>query len=202
MAELIRWTERLFLIPLSLLVIFRMWPHIPEHPHMVLFLASEILGVVLLLTQRRGTWSIALYPLIVALLGTGVGLLVIPTGSQLVPEWISAMLILTGAAISFLAKIFLGRSFGIVPANRGVKQFGVYRFVRHPLQLGVLIGIWITATMTMTHLMLSLALTLYVFIGLYFEEKDLLAILGEDYEDYQKRVPMILPIPKRTIVSK
>ncbi len=50
------------------------------------------------------------------------------------------MLILTGAAISFLAKIFLGRSFGIVPANRGVKRYGVYRFVRHPMYLGYILN--------------------------------------------------------------
>lgn len=78
----------------------------------------------------------------------------------------------------------------------------LYKIVRHPLQLGVLIGIWFTATMTMTHLMLSAALTLYIFIGLYFEEKDLVATLGQDYETYQKRVRMILPIPKRTNAAK
>ena len=73
----------------------------------------------------------------------------------------------------------------------------LYKIVRHPLQLGVLIGIWFTATMTMTHLMLSVTMTLYVFIGLHFEEKDLVAILGQDYEQYQQRVRMLLPIPKR-----
>jgi protein-S-isoprenylcysteine O-methyltransferase Ste14 len=50
--------------------------------------------------------------------------------------------------------------------------------------------------------MLSVAMTLYVFIGLYFEEKDLVATLGQDYENYRKRVRMILPIPKRTIAAK
>jgi protein-S-isoprenylcysteine O-methyltransferase Ste14 len=78
----------------------------------------------------------------------------------------------------------------------------LYKIVRHPLQLGVLIGIWFTATMTMTHLMLSVAMTLYIFIGLYFEEKDLVATLGQDYENYRKRVRMILPIPKRTDAAK
>ncbi len=74
----------------------------------------------------------------------------------------------------------------------------LYKIVRHPLQLGVLIGLWSTATMTMTHLMLSALMTLYIFIGLYLEEKDLVATLGQSYEDYRKRVRMILPIPKRT----
>jgi protein-S-isoprenylcysteine O-methyltransferase Ste14 len=78
----------------------------------------------------------------------------------------------------------------------------MYRFVRHPLQLGLLTGMWSTATMTMTHLMLSGTMTVYIFIGLYYEEKDLVAALGRDYEDYQRRVRMILPIPKRTHTSE
>ncbi len=74
--------------------------------------------------------------------------------------------------------------------------------MRHPLPLGVLIGIWSTPTMTMTHLMLSATMTAYVFIGLYYEEKDLVAALGQDYEDYQRRVRMIFPVPKRTRAAK
>ena len=86
------------------------------------------------------------------------------------------------------------------PAPNFTDQF-LYKIVRHPLQLGVLIGIWFTATMTMTHLLLSLAMTLYIFIGLYFEERDLVVALGPDYENYKKRVRLILPIPKRTDAS-
>lgn len=87
------------------------------------------------------------------------------------------------------------------PAPHFTDRF-LYKIVRHPLQLGVLIGIWSSATMTMTHLMLSVSMTLYVFIGLYFEEKDLVATLGQDYENYQRRVRMIVPIPKRTSTEK
>lgn len=72
-----------------------------------------------------------------------------------------------------------------------------YKLVRHPLQFGVLLGLWSTPYMTMTHLTLALAMTVYIFIGLYYEEKDLVASLGEDYVDYQKRTHMILPIPKK-----
>ena len=73
----------------------------------------------------------------------------------------------------------------------------LYRIVRHPLQLGVLIGLWSTPTMTVTHLVLAAALTLYIFVGLYFEEKELTKSLGKAYEDYKKRVPKIIPIPTR-----
>lgn len=72
-----------------------------------------------------------------------------------------------------------------------------YKFVRHPLQLGILIGIWSTASMTATQAFLATTMTVYIFIGLYYEEQDLVASLGDSYKDYQKRVNKLLPIPKR-----
>jgi len=72
----------------------------------------------------------------------------------------------------------------------------LYKIVRHPLQLGVLIGLWSTPTMSMTHLMLSVSMSVYIFIGLNYEEKDLVATLGKEYENYQGRVRMIVPFPK------
>jgi len=71
-----------------------------------------------------------------------------------------------------------------------------YTFVRHPIQLGVLIGIWVTPTMSYGHLVFSLLFSLYIFIGLWFEERDLLAELGEHYETYRQRVGMIVPFVK------
>jgi protein-S-isoprenylcysteine O-methyltransferase Ste14 len=68
--------------------------------------------------------------------------------------------------------------------------------VRHPIQLGTLIGMWATPAMSMTHLLLSATLTAYVLIAISCEEKDLAATLGKDYEDYQKRVRMIIPLQK------
>ena len=71
-----------------------------------------------------------------------------------------------------------------------------YAWVRHPIQLGVLIGIWASPTMSVTHLVLSVGMTVYIFIGLALEERDLLAEFGETYRDYQRRVPRLLPMPR------
>ena len=81
------------------------------------------------------------------------------------------------------------------PSPNYTERF-LYKIVRHPLQLGLLIGMWSTPTMTTTHLMLSATMTIYIFIGLYYEEKDLVATLGVDYENYRRRVRMLLPFPK------
>jgi protein-S-isoprenylcysteine O-methyltransferase Ste14 len=38
-----------------------------------------------------------------------------------------------GIALQVVAMLSLNRSIGMVPANRGIKTHGLYRFVRHPL---------------------------------------------------------------------
>ncbi|MFW5450963.1 MAG: methyltransferase family protein [Methylophagaceae bacterium] len=73
---------------------------------------------------------------------------------------------------------------------------GLYKIVRHPIQLGIIIGMWSTPTMSMTHLMLASTMTIYIFIGLYYEETDLIAFLGDEYRNYQMRVHKLLPFPK------
>lgn len=96
--------------------------------------------------------------------------------------------------------------FGLSQVTRHLKQQSepepeftnryFYKVVRHPLQLGILIGIWVTPTMTTTHFMLASTFTASIFLGLHLEEKDLLSSFGTPYKDYRSKVPMILPIPR------
>ena len=140
MATLIRFAERAFLVLLSISVIMRLWPQMASHPQVILFLFSELVGVGFILFQRRGETSTELYPVAVAFLGTCVSLLIVPMGTQLVSDAVSTSLVVAGAAIALGAKLSLRRSFGIVPANRGVKRGGLYRFVRHPMYSGYIIN--------------------------------------------------------------
>ncbi|MEM8906554.1 MAG: methanethiol S-methyltransferase [Bacteroidota bacterium] len=74
----------------------------------------------------------------------------------------------------------------------------LYAFVRHPITLGFLISLWATPIMTIGHLLFSVATTTYIIIAVkYFEERDLRNSLGQAYEAYQKKVPMLIPLPGR-----
>ncbi len=70
---------------------------------------------------------------------------------------------------------------------------GLYRIVRHPLYLFCLMFIWSCPDLTLDRLLFNILWTIWIFAGTIFEERDLVSVFGEEYKEYQKRVPMLLP---------
>ena len=73
-----------------------------------------------------------------------------------------------------------------------------YRIIRHPIYAGWLIVIWASPIMTVTHLVLAIGLTAYTLFGITLEERDLATRLPY-YEQYQRKVPMLLPSLRRRL---
>ena len=110
---------------------------------------------------------------------------------------------LLGWAIALLSTFLLDHLelFGLrrgAATSAGLRTPWLYRWIRHPLYLGMLIGLWVTPTMTVGHLLLAAAMTVYVLVGVHHEERDLVRAFGDEYRRYQATVPRLVPLPRRS----
>lgn len=96
--------------------------------------------VAAMFAVRRATERLSTRPLawVAAPVGSFAMLLARPSGTGLAHTPCEALQ-LVGVVVAFVSLVTLGRSFGLVAANRGVKTRGPYRLVRHPAYSGYLI---------------------------------------------------------------
>jgi protein-S-isoprenylcysteine O-methyltransferase Ste14 len=79
-----------------------------------------------------------------------------------------------------LSQIF-ARLFGKQLSKAKFRTPLLYRHVRHPIYLGVLLAVWATPAMTVGHLLFSVVITGYILIGIQLEEHDLMQQFGDQY---------------------
>ncbi len=119
--------------------------------------------------------------------------------------WLYAMLFLQAlAAIGFMIALFqtsllqfsgLATLLGTSSSEEHLRTNGLYRCTRHPLYLFALIMLWLLPYMSWNLLALALGVTLYTLIGSLLEERRLFAQFGEEYAEYRRRTPWLLPNP-------
>ena len=127
--------------------------------------------------EARAPWLVTL---LWALFGLGFGLVLIST-------FVINHFDLFGLRQVFLR--LLGKPYTDIPFQ---VRF-MYRLVRHPLYVGWFLAFWGTPRMTVGHLLFAIGMSGYILIAVRHEERDLVKLLGQDYIEYRKRVPMFVP---------
>jgi protein-S-isoprenylcysteine O-methyltransferase Ste14 len=153
-------------------------------------LASEALVVVLTVVRRSAVTvdrSVRARVLtIVSMMGPP--LLAPAAVLPLAPEAVTVGLSCAGLCVVIAGKITLGRSFALLPANRGVVSNGLYRIVRHPIYLGYLVThvAFLVASPSLWNIVALLAADGALLARAVCEERT----LAQDpaYREYQTRV--------------
>jgi protein-S-isoprenylcysteine O-methyltransferase Ste14 len=82
------------------------------------------------------------------------------------------------------------------PEKGKIQKKGLLKFVRHPMYSALLILLWSSNTMRWTDIAVNTVLTIYIVIGSWLEEKKLIREFGNEYIQYQREVPMLIPFTK------
>jgi protein-S-isoprenylcysteine O-methyltransferase Ste14 len=106
----------------------------------LLLLVSETLVVVLTAVRRPAividrTWQAR----VVASASIFGVPLIRPIGDALAPDVYTALATAVGLTVIITGKLTLGRSFGVMPAHRGLVCTGIYGWIRHPIYAGYLV---------------------------------------------------------------
>jgi protein-S-isoprenylcysteine O-methyltransferase Ste14 len=161
-----------------------------QHLTGLLLLVSESLVVVLTVMRRRAVQvdRSAAARIVTVLALVGPPLLRTSTTGPLMADEFTALISAVGVALVIAGKLTLGRSFGIVPANRGVVVKGPYALVRHPIYAGYLLThiAFVAAHPTPWNVAVILIGDAALIVRALFEERVLRR--DEQYREYCGRV--------------
>ncbi|MBI5366126.1 MAG: isoprenylcysteine carboxylmethyltransferase family protein [Planctomycetes bacterium] len=73
---------------------------------------------------------------------------------------------------------------------------GLYALCRHPMGFGLLLMLWPAPRVSVAYLVTVVCITLYLAVGTWLEERQLAAVFGEEYRQYCRTVPCLLPWPR------
>ncbi|MCK5374566.1 MAG: isoprenylcysteine carboxylmethyltransferase family protein [Alphaproteobacteria bacterium] len=179
-----------FFVTVNLIVL------LTEFRYSILLLLIFNTAILILAIIRRtpNIFSVSPYDWVITMIGTFSPLLLIGAegGSD---SYVLIALQSFGVLISFAGLMSLNRSFGLVPANRGIVSTGMYSIVRHPLYTGYIISI---SSFVLQNLSLHNAIFFTLFVA--FESLRLLAeerFLSQDaeYVEYMKKTRWRVVLP-------
>lgn len=156
----------------------------------LVFTIEQVMLVVMFLLRRRSqATSVRPYDWVVASIGGWLPLALRPHATsfgELATAGIALQMV--GACMTLVAYRYLGRSFGVVAANRGLKQGGPYRWVRHPIYATHMVttGGFLLANLSPINVTLAAVITAAQLARIQSEER--LLNVETDYSSYRARV--------------
>lgn len=110
---------------------------------------------------------------------------------------IGTVVFVSGIALAIWARIHIGRNWGMPMTQKAEPDLvtsGPYRFVRHPIYSGLLIGLLGTALVTnLIGLVIIAVLGGYFYYSAFVEEKNLMATFPAAYPAYRSSTKMLIP---------
>jgi protein-S-isoprenylcysteine O-methyltransferase Ste14 len=191
--RLTEWLLRAFAVLIYVFAVSNLgsaWWSDPARWTLLLLLVTEGYTLLMVLLARKATRR-DVTPLVVLATGYAAFFFVLleAEGTRaFVPEEVGVALQLIGLGWQFASKMTLGRSFGLLPAQRGLVLSGPYRLVRHPIYLGYLIThigfLLVNASWTN----LGVLVLLYGVQWYRIEREESVLAQSPEYREYQQRV--------------
>jgi protein-S-isoprenylcysteine O-methyltransferase Ste14 len=185
------FTARAFISGLFVLLATAIGAEFVKTGHLtgLLLLVSELLVVVLTVVRRPAA---VVDRTLVTRMVSGISIVGVyfirPMGEALLADIVTACISGAGLLVIITGKLTLGRSFGLLPANRGIVCRGIYTVVRHPIYAGYLVthAAFLLAHPTAWNIALLIASDLALLVRAVYEERTL--ALDAEYADYMSRV--------------
>jgi protein-S-isoprenylcysteine O-methyltransferase Ste14 len=136
------FASRVFISSLFVLLAINLGSEFLRTGHLtgLLLLVSETLVVVMTAVRRPPIIIDRTWQARVVAGASIVGVpLIRPIGDALIPDVYTALASAVGLGVIIVGKLTLGRSFGLMPAHRGLVCTGLYGWVRHPIYAGYLV---------------------------------------------------------------
>lgn len=75
-----------------------------------------------------------------------------------------------------------------------LKIEGAFKFVRHPIYFFSILFLGLRPAMNLYYLVMFICIVIYFYVGSFYEERKLVKFFGDEYREYQKKVPRIFPV--------